>query len=71
MRALRGVTPAPTRYATSAEQWAHEAEKALPPMVASLHTYEYGGEWGEGAECVLCLEPFQPGESLRVLPCRH
>ena len=37
----------------------------------SLHTYTYDGQWSEGTECVLCLEAFQKGEKLRVLPCRH
>lgn len=44
----------------------------LPPAYLSkLETVEYMAKDGVNAECVICLENFQPEEKLLELPCKH
>lgn len=44
----------------------------LPPAYLSkLETIEYLAKDGVNAECVICLENFQPEEKLLELPCKH
>ena len=46
-------------------------EKARVGALRALPRYRWAGGGAHGDECVLCIESYQDGDTLRLLPCNH
>ena len=50
---------------------AETLERERVAALRALPTYVWAGGSDSGETCVLCIEPFHNGASLRKLPCNH
>ena len=62
--------PAQTLPSAEEQEHLHTLERARIAAVRELPTYKWAGG-ADNEECVMCLDPFADGETIKRLPCNH